>query len=360
MTILPGQAIQPGGEALLSFKDKSLILQRPVSEEMFYMCQLSGMVSFGGNARKLSWWYRVFTQQRISRLTPTIQLFSFSTLCVNEIMDEILKSMEECGLFVEEKEGEDGDVVYEVKQPKIIDISPVSPTNAPTNAQESLTPDDGAPGVRRVTWSGQGVSAPPKDLIQQLRSRHAAQSKSQSDLTQPSAEETSPSKRAILPPLPAQRRDVSPSSRPALPVPPALRFPGKLPPTPPSPPWSPPVSPPTSPAPSPCTTPESTPPNTLAIDMPQRTPPSPRLRPQKPHRTAVARARHTQMLAKEDSPRSPQPDSSKAFPPSPESPSENNPCQHKPTPVPRARSKSKPNEKSLQEQRGMSMLSVFL
>ena len=161
----------PAGNVLISFKEGSLLVQKPVSEELIYMTSVTSVAAFGANWPLLTWWFEVFTHRRRSSSNPSNQRFSFSTSSVRDIMDEMVAQMERAhGTMAQVVH--DTNVTYKVSLHDGTHFSydSVSPSSAPTYAYSALEPENN--NLLAPSQSPQ-LTQPPKALICQLRERQS-------------------------------------------------------------------------------------------------------------------------------------------------------------------------------------------
>ena len=209
INVMPGQSLE-SCEALFSIVDNSLLLQKPVHDEMFYMASLSSIVAFGANQRRLTWWLDIINQRRSSMREMSVQHYTFSAVSVEEVITYVRTSVLAAGLEIEEISNVDsdlGEVQYKVLHPEVNDMARIekqqqdlddamlnaSPHIALAEAklaEDGDSPDGQTSGMmRRITWSGLGREgepspAQPQEFIEKLRSKRSRQSQSTGDLSQ--------------------------------------------------------------------------------------------------------------------------------------------------------------------------------
>eukprot|EP00117_Sycon_ciliatum_P043372 scpid30163/ scgid6027/ len=212
ITVMPGQLVE-ASEALLNIVDNTLLLQKPVHEELFYMTSLSSIVAFGADRSQLTWWLEVFAQRRSSITDTTVQHIEFLAISVDEVISYIQQSLSTAKLYIEqvhEADMADGQTKFKVLQSEQNDIARIgrqqlhledaalnaSPHFALAEAKIAAagggvdsTDGEIAGMPRRITWSGIGRDAkavpgsPPQEVVRQLQKRHDSSSQSMNDLS---------------------------------------------------------------------------------------------------------------------------------------------------------------------------------
>ena len=82
------------------------------------MCNLTSVAAFGANFNSLTWWFEVCEQRRQSSVAPKVQRLNFSTQSIDAILAEMLQKMETANGSLVSEETSEG-ITYSVPPPDL-------------------------------------------------------------------------------------------------------------------------------------------------------------------------------------------------------------------------------------------------